>query len=359
MAAQRRGSAGGTPTSADPLLVVRNLSVRFGGLAALEGVSLEAAAGEIVGVIGPNGAGKTTLFNVVCGFVRPASGSIIFDGRRLDKVQPHRLSSLGISRTIQSVGLWPSLTVVENVMTGLHRESRGDIVSALLGLPRSSRDEARLRARAVAALEKTGVAGFAERYPSSLPYPTQKKVALARALVSEPRLLLLDEPASGLSEADIELLAATVLDLRSELAVVLVEHHMDLVMAVCDRLEVLDFGKVIASGTPARVKSDPLVTAAYLGEDVPKAGVGRPVAADRAGGGVRGSRRSSSTRGRASPERRVDRRGPLRLLWPCAGSRPCGVHSRGGFDHGRPRRQRGRQDHALAHDHRPRPCHRR
>ena len=259
----------GAGTPAAPLLAVRDLSVRFGGLKALEDVSLDAAPGEIVGVIGPNGAGKTTLFNVICGFVRADSGSIVFDGHLLRKVRPHQLSSLGIGRTLQSVGLWPSLTVVENVMTGLHGESRGDIVSALLGLPRSSRDESKLRARAVAALDRIGVADFAERFPSSLPYPIQKKVALARALVSEPRLLLLDEPASGLSEADIDLLAETVVTLRRHLAVVLVEHHMDLVMSVCDRLEVLDFGRVIASGTPAAVRSNPLVTAAYLGEEVP------------------------------------------------------------------------------------------
>ncbi len=265
-----------------PLLAVTNLSVRFGGLAALDNVSMNAAPGEIVGVIGPNGAGKTTLFNVICGFVRAGSGSIVFDGHRLHNIRTHQLASLGIGRTLQGVGLWPSLTVVENVMTGLHRESKGDIVSALLGLPRSSRDERRLRQRAVAALEALEVADFADRYPSSLPYPIQKKVALARALVSEPRLLLLDEPASGLSEADIELLAATVLRLRRHLAVVLVEHHMDLVMSVCDRLEVLDFGKVIASGTPADVKTDPLVTAAYLGEDASEGG-GRRAAGDVSG----------------------------------------------------------------------------
>jgi branched-chain amino acid transport system ATP-binding protein len=275
----------GLPPS-DPLLSVRSLSVRFGGLAALDDVSLEAAPGEIVGVIGPNGAGKTTLFNVMCGFVRPDSGSIVFDGRRLGTVRPHQLSSLGIGRTLQSVGLWPSLTVAENVMTGLHRESRGDIVSALLGLPRSSRDEARLRQRAVAALDEVGAADFAGRYPSSLPYPIQKKVALARALVSEPRLLLLDEPASGLSEADIDLLADMVLRLRHHRAVVLVEHHMDLVMGVCDRLEVLDFGRVIASGSPSSVKSNPLVTAAYLGEEVPEDGAGGRAAPGGGGGDV-------------------------------------------------------------------------
>jgi len=250
-------------------LSVRDVSVRFGGLAALDSVSLDAAPGEIVGVIGPNGAGKTTLFNVICGFVRPDAGTIVYDGQTLRRLRPQLLTSLRISRTLQSVGLWASLTVVENVMAALHRESRGDLASALLGLPRSSRDERRLRERAMGSLDRLGVADYAERFPGSLPYPVQKKVALARALVTDPRLLMLDEPASGLSEADIESLATLVRELRRHLAVLLVEHHMDLVMSVCDRLEVLDFGRVIASGTPDDVQRNPLVTSAYLGEDVP------------------------------------------------------------------------------------------
>jgi len=252
-----------------PLLSVKGVSVRFGGLAALDDVNVDAAQGEIVGVIGPNGAGKTTFFNVICGFVRPDAGTISFDGKVLRRVRPQRLSGLGIARTLQGVGLWDSLTVVENVMAGLHQQSRGDIASALLGLPRSSRDERRLRERAVASLDRLGIADRAERYPGSLPYGEQKKVALARALVTEPRLLLLDEPASGLSEGDIDSLADLVRELRLDLALLLVEHHMDLVMSVCDRLEVLDFGRVIASGTPDEIRGNPLVTSAYLGEEVP------------------------------------------------------------------------------------------
>jgi branched-chain amino acid transport system ATP-binding protein len=251
-----------------PLLSVQGVSVRFGGLAALDDVNVDAAQGEIVGVIGPNGAGKTTFFNVICGFVRPDAGTISFDGKVLRHVRPQQLSGLGIARTLQGVGLWGSLTVVENVMAGLHRQSRGDIASALLGLPRSSRDERRLRERAIAALDRVGIAQRAERYPGSLPYGEQKKVALARALVTEPRLLMLDEPASGLSDADIDSLANLVRELQLDLAVLLVEHHMDLVMSVCDRLEVLDFGKVIASGTPDEIRGNALVTSAYLGDDV-------------------------------------------------------------------------------------------
>ena len=266
--AVRDGGDLGEGAGLGPLLSVRGISIHFGGLAALESVSLDASVGEVVGVIGPNGAGKTTLFNVICGFVRPNSGSIAIAGRVLRRLRPHQLTSLGVARTLQGVGLWHSLTVVENVMAGLHRESRGDIASALLGLPRSSRDERRLRARAMSSLERVGVARFAERPPGSLPYPVQKKVALARALVSEPKLLLLDEPASGLSEADIDEFASLVRELRADHAVLLVEHHMDLVMSVCDRLVVLDFGRVIASGTPDEVRANPLVTSAYLGDEV-------------------------------------------------------------------------------------------
>jgi len=269
VALESGASAPETVLAVAPLLSVRQVSVRFGGLAALDSVSLDAAPGEVVGVIGPNGAGKTTLFNVICGFVRPDAGTIVYDGQPLRRLRPHQLIPLRIARTLQGVGLWQSLTVVENVMASLHRRSRGDIASALLGLPRSSRDEQRLRVLALASLERLGVADHAERYPGSLPYAVQKKVALARALVSEPRLLLLDEPASGLSEADIESLATLVRELRRHLAVLLVEHHMDFVMSVCDRLEVLDFGRVIASGTPDEVRRNPLVTSAYLGEDVP------------------------------------------------------------------------------------------
>jgi branched-chain amino acid transport system ATP-binding protein len=251
-------------------LEVNGVSVHFGGLAALDDVSLSVARGEIVGLIGPNGAGKTTLFNVICGFVKAHAGSISIAGRRLGRpLKPHQLTNAGLSRTLQGVGLWPQLTLAENVMTALHDRSRGDLASALLGLPRSSRDEGQLRRQALAALDRVGVAAFADRFPSTLPYPLQKQASLARAIVTEPRLLLLDEPASGLGEADIEGLGELVRGLRADMAVLLVEHHMDFVMSLCDRLVVLDFGKVLATGTPDEVRADPNVTRAYLGEEVP------------------------------------------------------------------------------------------
>jgi branched-chain amino acid transport system ATP-binding protein len=250
------------------MLHVDGLTVRFGGLTALDDVSLTVAPGEVVGVIGPNGAGKTTLFNVICGFVRADAGSVRFGGNVLDRVRPHDLARLGIARTLQGVGLFGGLTAVENVMIGGERQARAGVASALLGLPRSDRAERRLRSLALAALSDLGVADAADRLPGSLPYGVQKRVALARALVARPRLLLLDEPAGGLDEDDMAELGRRIRELVAETSVLLVEHHMDLVMAVCDRVVVLDFGRRLAEGEPAEIQVDPRVLDAYLGVEV-------------------------------------------------------------------------------------------
>ncbi|MGX6602379.1 ABC transporter ATP-binding protein [Micromonosporaceae bacterium Da 78-11] len=229
--------------SADPIprgLSLHDITVRFGGLLALDGVSLDVPPGRVVGIIGPNGAGKTTLFNVVSGFVSPQKGGLTLDGRPF-RPRPHHLARQGIARTLQGVGQFNGLTVRENVLVGA-RKSGLDVD---------------------AALERCGVAEHADARPATLPYAIRKRVELARALVARPRILLLDEPAGGLDQAEIEWLATLIKEV--ETTVLLVEHHMDLVMSVCDEILVLDFGKPIALGTPDEIKDDPKVADAYLG----------------------------------------------------------------------------------------------
>jgi branched-chain amino acid transport system ATP-binding protein len=262
-----RSAPAGSRPAGTGLLEVHGVTVRFGGLTALDDVSLAAAPRQVTGIIGPNGAGKTTLLNVLCGFVRPDPGRLQFDGAELGRLRPHQLASLGIARTLQGVGLFRRLTVLENVMVGAQRQARAGFWSALAGLPRSDRDERALRARALDALDRVGAPGLADARPGQLAFGVRKRVALARALVAQPRLLLLDEPAGGLSEAEIDDLRELISGLSADTTVVLVEHRMDLVMAVCQAVVVLDFGRVIARGTPEQVQADPAVTAAYLGAE--------------------------------------------------------------------------------------------
>lgn len=259
-------------TDPAPLLVAEGITVRFGGLIALDDVSLTARPREVHGVIGPNGAGKTTLFNVCCGFVRPESGILSWQGRAVTGLRPYRLARMGIARTLQGLGLFDGLTVVENVMVGADRFRRTGFTSALFALPTAARDERRLRDRARQAMAEVGVLDHADERPGSLPYPLRKKVSLARALAADPELLLLDEPASGLGQDEIDELGALVRRLAEQMGIVLVDHHMDLVMAVCDRITVLDFGRVIAAGGPDAVRDDPAVIDAYLGEEARRAG---------------------------------------------------------------------------------------
>jgi branched-chain amino acid transport system ATP-binding protein len=247
------------------ILAVSDVSVRFGGLTALDAVSLTVDPGQVLGVIGPNGAGKTTLLNVLCGFIRPDEGEVLLDGRRYHDLRPHRLAGHGIARTLQGVGLFGSLSAVENVMIGANCRAAAGFWSALLGLPRSGRDERRLREEAVAALDRVGAGGAAGQRPGELSFGMRKRVALARALAARPKLLLLDEPASGLAEDELAELGGLIRELAAETSLVIVEHHMDLMMSVCDSLVVLDFGKVISRGSPQVIQADPAVTAAYLG----------------------------------------------------------------------------------------------
>jgi branched-chain amino acid transport system ATP-binding protein len=248
------------------VLEVRDVSVRFGGLTALDAVSLAVPPRHVMGVIGPNGAGKTTLLNVLCGFIRPDEGEVLFGGRRLG-IRPHRLAALRVARTLQGVGLYAGLSALENVMMGATCRASAGFWPALLALPRASRDERRLAGLARQALDRVGAAEVADARPAELPYGMRKRIALARALVAEPQLVLLDEPASGLDQAELDELGQLIRDLAREGSLVVVEHHMDLMMSVCDSITVLDFGKVIATGTPQEVQDNPAVTAAYLGAD--------------------------------------------------------------------------------------------
>ena len=246
------------------VLEVRSVTVRFGGLTALDAVSLEVPPRHVMGVIGPNGAGKTTLLNVLCGFIRPDHGEVLFAGRR-HQVRPYQLAGLGVARTLQGVGLYNGLTALENVMVGATCRAKAGFWSALLSLPRAGRDERVLRDLARQALDRVGATKVADMRPTELSYGMRKKVALARALAAKPSLILLDEPASGLSEIELAELGALIRDLAAEGSLMVVEHHMDLMMSVCDSMVVLDFGKVIATGPPKEIQDNPAVTAAYLG----------------------------------------------------------------------------------------------
>ncbi len=252
----------------EEILIITGLEKSFGGLRAISELDLAVPAGKIQAVIGPNGAGKTTLFNLITGVVAPTRGEFLFSGKKLNGLKPHQIAGLGISRTFQNVELFAHMSVLENVMLGRHSRLQADIFQAGFRLPRMRREERESRERAVAELQFMGLADKASLDALSLPLGEQKLLEIARALATEPKLLLLDEPAAGLNPRDTALLSETILKIRERgITVLLVEHDMNLVMEISDVISVLNYGRKIAEGSPREIQRNPEVIAAYLGEE--------------------------------------------------------------------------------------------
>jgi len=250
-----------------PLLRIRDVSVRFAGVVALDDVSFDVEEGQICGLIGPNGAGKTTLFNCISRLYEVESGAIELDGRSLLRAPPNAVAGLGIGRTFQNLALFETMSVEDNILTGGHAGGRGGFLTDALRLPGAAREERRLRERVGQLIDELELRDVARAPAALLPFPTRKRVELARALASGPRLLLLDEPAGGLNHEEVDRLRELIRSLRDRLhlTILLVEHHLGLVMRVSDRVVVLDFGRVIAEGTVEEIQRHPEVIRAYLG----------------------------------------------------------------------------------------------
>ncbi len=257
------------------LLEVRGLTMDFGGLRAMDNVSLDIYAGEIVALIGPNGAGKTTFFNCVTGIYKPTAGDVTLHppggkSRRVNGMKPNSITTLGMARTFQNIRLFPAMTVLENVMIGRHCRTATTIVDAILGSPRSVREERETVDKSYQLLERVGLAKEADEFARNLSYGAQRRLEIARAMATDPFLLLLDEPAAGMNPQETHDLDELIVRIRAEdkLSILLIEHDMKLVMSISDRIYVVEYGKEIAQGTPREIKENPRVIEAYLGEEV-------------------------------------------------------------------------------------------
>jgi len=249
------------------LLLVQDVTKRFGGLTALDRVSLALSRGEVHGLIGPNGAGKTTLVNILSGIIAPTAGAIRFDGADITGQPAHRLARLGVRRTFQTLRVFPEMSVLENVAVGFHTHTRAEVLDALLQTARAGREERQTMARARDALAFVGLRIDPAMPAGALAYGQQRLLEMARALVGEPRVLLLDEPAAGMNPTECEALLALIGRLQGEgITLLIIEHRVDLIMEACDRISVLNYGRNLAEGTPKHIQSDPAVIEAYLGQ---------------------------------------------------------------------------------------------